>query len=280
MSKLDLAAEHIAANVSALAHYADFGTHRTKLTEHAIAAAPSDRRGTLCVLGAGNCFDLDLARLTTCYAQIHLVDIDEAAIDRAVERQDDAVRSRITTHPALDLSGLFECVQRWARLEVTPEELMAHASNASGSILKRLRQTFDVVLSACMLSQMQLSLVHALGDTHPLFQATRWTLNLTHFRTLAALTKPQGHALFATDVTASHLYPLTSNAASALPLLDAAVRAHKVFDFADPTRLQALLSDDPVLRRALPSWAVNDAWLWTNGPDATFLVYICALARS
>ncbi len=279
MVKLDLTQEHLKANVSALGHYSDFAHHRAQLTAHAIALAPLGGHGSLCVLGAGNCFDLDLRSLASHFAQIHLVDIDPQALARAIEQLEASVKEKVTTHAPVDLSGLYDRIERWARFEVTPEELMSHAGNTATSVHQKLNQTFDVVVSACMLSQMQLSVLHALGEGHQLFQAVRFTLNLAHFRTLAKLTKPGGHSLFVTDVTAEPLFSLQDNARTGLDLLDEATRARKVFDFADPGRLKELLSDDPVLRRAFPTWSVADAWLWTNGPTTTFLVYCCDLVR-
>ena len=43
--------------------------------------------GRLCVLGAGNCNDLDLRRLSERFDEIHLIDLDPAALGEAVRRQ-------------------------------------------------------------------------------------------------------------------------------------------------------------------------------------------------
>jgi hypothetical protein len=128
---------------------------------------------------------------------------------------------------------------------------------------------------------MQLSVLNVLGDQHRLFEAVRWTLNLTHLRTLAALTRPLGRALFATDASSGALHPLDALApdADCLALLAELSNSGRVFDFADPRRLAALLSDDPVLRTAFRAFDVSEAWLWSNGPEAKFLVYASELQR-
>lgn len=282
MSKTDFAAEHVIANQSALGYFDAFEGHRRRLTDFAIAAAPADGTGVLCILGAGNCFDVDLAQLATRYAEVHLVDVDAEALTRARSSQKADVQERLVCHAPLDLSGLHDRLERWAKFDLTQEEVVNHAAVTSKRLRERIRRRFDVVLSACMLSQMQLSLVRALGDQHRLFRAVRWTLNATHFRSLAELTAPGGKALFVTDVTEARLYPLRGDEVgeAGITALNDATRAGAVFDFADPRSVAESFRDDPVLHASFSRWAVDDAWLWSNGPETTFLVYACALTRS
>jgi hypothetical protein len=277
---LDQAREQALANQSALAHFESFNEHRERLTELALSAA-STTEDTLCVLGAGNCFDLDLAALASRYRAVHLVDIDASALERALARQDSATKERLVVHGSLDLSGLLDRIDRWSAFQVSPKELMDHAEVTARQLRESLARPFDVVLSACMLSQMQLSVLNVLGDRHRLFEAVRWTLNLTHFRTLAALTRPGGVSLFATDVSSSLLQPLDSLAHDTdwRALVVESSKAQRNFDFADPKRVAALLRDDPVLRAAFPGFDVSQAWLWTNGPATKFLVYASELRR-
>jgi len=280
-SGLDQAGDQALANLSALPHFASFGEHRQRLTALTLAAAAAHPAPTLCVLGAGNCFDLDLGELASRYEAVHLVDIDARALESAFARQEPATRDRLVLHAPVDLSGLLDRIDRWSRLQVTPEELMGHAQASAGQLRERLGGPFDVVLSACMLSQMQLSVLRVLSEQHRLFEAVRWTLNLTHFRTLAALTAASGRALFATDVSSGQLHALDALASDVdyEALVQELTNAGKVFDFADPRRLAALFSDDPVLRRAFQPFGVSDAWLWKNGPETTFLVYASELRR-
>lgn len=282
MTKPDFAAEHLIANQSALGYFDAFAGHRERLTGLASAAAPADASGVLCILGAGNCFDVDLGQLATRYAEVHLVDVDAQALERARLRQPPHIQQRVVCHAPLDLSGLHDRLERWAQFALTPDEVMNHAAVTSKALRERIGRRFDVVLSACMLSQMQLSLVRGLGDQHRLFRAVRWTLNATHFRSLAELTVSGGKALFVTDVTEARIHPLRGDEVgqAALGALNDATRAGAVFDFADPTSVAESFRDDPVLHASFPRWRVDDAWTWSNGPDTTFLVYACALTRA
>jgi hypothetical protein len=57
-------------NKSSAAAWEPFTSHREKVTALLTGSAAG---GRLCVLGAGNCNDLDLARLLLAYAEITLV---------------------------------------------------------------------------------------------------------------------------------------------------------------------------------------------------------------
>ncbi|HEX2673021.1 MAG TPA: hypothetical protein VHM25_19205, partial [Polyangiaceae bacterium] len=208
--------------------------------------------------------------------------IDAEALARAFARQDPATKERLVLHASLDLSGFLDRIDRWSRFQVTPSELMDHGEATAQQLRQRLGGPFDVVLSACMLSQMQLSVLNVLGEQHRLFEAVRWTLNLTHFRTLAALTRPDGVGLFTTDVSSTLLHPLDRLAPDTdwVALVRELSKARRTFDFADPKRLAELLRDDPVLRAAFPHFDVSEAWLWSNGPETRFLVYASELRRS
>jgi hypothetical protein len=179
--------EQAEANESGTAHRASFRSHREKLTA-LIAARAGDGGRRLCVLGAGNCNDVDLGVLLERYREVHLVDLDAAALDRAVEAIQGETKDRVFRHAPIDVSGVLDKLERWARLEITPAELMGHADQTSRALVSRLGAPFDVVVSACLLTQIQRAPVAVLGDSHRLFEAVRHTLSVTHLRVLHALT--------------------------------------------------------------------------------------------
>jgi hypothetical protein len=279
---LDEAAEQAAANQSALPYHTEFRGHRERLTALACAAAARTSEKTLCVLGAGNVYDLDLAELARHFDQIHLVDLDSNAVRAAAERQDEATRARIAWHAPLDLSGMYDRLERWASAQVTPDELLAHAGRTARTILGALGRRFGVVLSACVLSQMQLSLLRAVGADHRVFDALRMTLNAAHLRTLAELTAPGGRAWFVTDVSSDRIarFDAIEPGGPAIELVNRLSRAGDVFAFADPRAVRRGYRDDPHLCRMAELSAIQDAWIWDNGPDNRFVVYAIELTRS
>jgi hypothetical protein len=282
-------------NESGIAHFESFASHRERLTELACRAArevgatratarPANRDSAvsrLCVLGAGNCNDLDLERLVDVYREVHLVDVDGEALKRAVERQPETIRQRITRHAPVDLSGMLDKVERWRQFQLTREDLVYHPENTAAEIERRCHGPFDVVLSACVLTQMQLSVLRGFGDTHRLFPAVTETLKLTHLRTLHRLLVPGGRAILATDLTSSQIRPLDpqSSDADMRPLMDEVVRKGEVFYVAHPVLLRSMLENDPVLKPDTELSEPLDAWLWQNGPEHRFLVYALGMSR-
>ncbi len=272
--------EQRSANKSTLAEVESFAPHRARLTELLVALAERRPMGRLCVLGAGNCNDIDLERLLAHYAEIHLVDLDAMTLDHTAERHPPAVRARLFRHAPLDLSGLLSRLEAWRRFEVSATELQTLPERASERISCSLPGPFDVVVSACLLTQMQLAVLHALGEDHRLFVLVRHTLNVVHLRSLTKLIGAGGTALLVSDVSSNETASLVAGTdVDQLALLSELVRAGNVIYAANPELLRATLADDPWLRRHAVLSPPLSAWLWQNGPDSTFLVYALELTR-
>jgi hypothetical protein len=269
------------SNRSALPHFDAFTSHREHLTALARTGVAPDQRKRLCVLGAGNCHDLDLAELCELYGEIHLVDVDRAAIDGAWERQSPRARAKIVRHAPVDLSGLVDKLDRWSRMIVDPEELMNHPSETCDRLAARLPGPFDVVLSSCVLTQMQWAALNVLSGAHPLFEAVREILNLTHLRTLATLTSPGGRAVLATDLVSSQTFPLEQAAAGRAldELFQELVATNEGIHVANPRQLSWTAKVDPILSKAVDIAYPLDVWLWQNGPEHVLLVYAMELRR-
>ena len=162
MSRLQqLLEEQRTSNLSRLPYYEAFASHRQEQTRliRSLAAAPETTSERLCVLGAGNAYDLDLTELLTVFAEVHLVDIDADAVNGARARVPESQRHRVLTHAPVDLSGWFQHLERWGRMQVTPQELMAAPAAGARGIAAALPGPFDVVVSTCLLTQLQLTLL-------------------------------------------------------------------------------------------------------------------------
>lgn len=269
------------ANESTLSLFDSYREHRAQTTRLALESAKPGVSATLCVLGAGNCLDLDLARLAERFSAVHLVDVDRNALDGALARQAPEVQARLVLHAPLDLSGLLNKLERWGRLQTSESELLEHHARTAQSLAAQIG-SHDVVVSASCITQMQLSVLQALGDKHQLFDAVRHVLAATHLHTLHALTKPGGRALLITDVLSSTRYaplaglPLDANL---LKLLTELMTTEQVIYIARPGLFHLLQREDPLLRQDSTLSPPLAAWLWQNGPDERFLVYAMALDR-
>jgi hypothetical protein len=227
------------------------------------------------VLGAGACNDLDLARLVgaDAFAEIHLVDLDGKALARAVARQETPVRARLHRHGEIDLSGLStRRLGRWRRAAPDAAEIEQAAGAALDGLLARLPGPFDVVVSACVLTQMAFALREALGERHPALEPARHALMRTHLSTLVSLTDAGGTALFVSDLVSSSAYPLDRLPPDAdlEQVLREVVASGAAYYAANPELVGALLAEagTPTL---LPPW------LWTGPLARTYLVYALRL---
>ena len=70
-----LASQQARFNRSTRDHWPHFASHRDWI-ERLLVADGLGGGGRLCVLGAGNCNDLDLPALAEAFDEIHLVDLD------------------------------------------------------------------------------------------------------------------------------------------------------------------------------------------------------------
>lgn len=258
-----------------------YAAHREKFTQTVLSLAPStpNSAGRLCVLGAGKCNDLDLARLSQAYREVHLVDLDAAALASGVSREEPDVRNRLQPHAPVDLSVLSsKRASKWQRRSPTPAELEATAESTLQGLLARLPGPFDVVVSACVLTQLGFALNQSFSETNPLLSALRLCIVSTHLRTLCGLMAPGGTALFVSDLAASSHYPaLTSLPTDAKldEVLRDIVKARAFYQVARPDLISDLLSEiAEVEPRALPPW------LWTGPQQRTYLVYGFTVSKS
>jgi len=258
-----------------------YAGHRAHFT-NALLANAHGSAGRLCLLGAGKCNDVDLERLAEVFSEIHLVDIDPSAVASAVARQPAHVRVRLRPHVPVDLSGLSsKRLGKWQRKAPTRAELEAHEAATLSSVVARLPAPFDVVASACILTQLSFSLTQALGERHPMLGAIRLSVLTTHLRTLLALARVGGRCVFASDVASSTSYPL-----DALPaerdlsdVLRAVVDAGAGYLTANPKLIQDALRFHPDLAGQASEPEQLPPWLWTGPVGRTYLVYGLSFRR-
>jgi hypothetical protein len=258
---------------------AAFLSHRERVMALLTAAASG---GSLAVLGAGNCNDLDLPPLTTLYAGVHLADLDREALRRARDAQPPEVAARLVLHAPLDLSGGLNDLSAAARTPAAPHA-SALADAAQRRITRALPGPFDTVVSACLVSQIAQSCRLLLGMDHPRLFPLAEALVSAHLRALLALTRPGGTAVLVTDVVSSETYPLEELAAEQPlhQLLDHLQATDNLLTGTQPRFLRRFFTRDPV---AAPLMAgpprMTDPWLWRVGGDLTLLAYALVLVRS
>lgn len=268
------------ANRAGLRFFDEFASHRKHQTDF-ILTGNETPGGRLCILGAGNCFDLDLPHVARTFEEVHLVDIDPVALKKARERLDADLARKVTLHAPVDVSGANDKLEAWRAMRVSPETLISFPEAATSALLKKLPAPFDCVVSSCIASQLLLTYRRVLGERHQLFQAGMVTLLVTHLRVLAELTAPGGQALFITDVTSDEIAPLSSLSLDGNPslLLEQLARENLIFNYLDPALLLSLAEQDPVLSQSVEYRPPEKAWIWQNTRERAFLVYAARLLK-
>ena len=199
------------------------------------SAKPGMADGSLCVLGAGNCNDLDLIRLASEFQRVTLVDLDREAMEFGVAHQDGP--------------GTIEIVC----CDVTSDELPA--------------QTFDVVASTCLLTQL-------FADFDSSVSAEKYAkTRRRHFLTMLKLMNTAATGIFITDVVSSDTVPdlagLDSNQIKAgIPKW---IHDRNFFTGTNPGVIHHLLTSDDEVASRVSDVKPIDPWLWNPGPRT----YVC-----
>ena len=198
---------HIAFNAASRDQWSGFEDHRRKVSD-LLSAGGDPGRTRLCVLGAGNCNDLDLPALLQSHRAVHLVDLDSDALGRG------AVRQGVGEHPSLrlfgkvDLTGLLDTIAGFTpATPIPPESLAALAERPARTVPPVLAGPYDVVASTCLLSPLIGNAFHSIGESHPQFMAMVQAIRIGHLRLLAELSAPGGTMILITDISSSDLLP-------------------------------------------------------------------------
>jgi hypothetical protein len=255
-----------------------YAEHRARLTDALVQS--SSPGGRLCVLGAGACNDIDLERIGERFSEIHLVDLDEKALAAADRRQTRAIRDRLRLHAPVDLSGFEGRLERWKRKAPAANEI----DDAAGAALRSfatLPGPFDLVVSACVLTQMSFRLRDALGDSHPMLGLLRLALVRTHLATLLGLTARGGTALLVTDLTSSSAFPLgrLREGQSTFDVMGDIVEQGAFYHAANPNLIEEMVEADPLLRAMTNDPELLEPWLWTGEFARTYFVYAFRFRR-
>jgi hypothetical protein len=244
-----------------------YAAHRGHVMDHLTRGQQGGNR-RLCVLGAGNCNDLDLPVLLSAFREVHLVDLDGEALREAATRQACQTQRGLHQHIA-DVTGIANQLDRWPTASSPPPaDLDAAVRAATAAPLPSSAGPFDVVGSTCLLTQLTESVRIALGEDHPRFLELALALRDRHLRMLIELTAPHGQAVLITDIVSSLTCPELANVpAASLPRLVAQrIRQRDFFTAANPFVLRAFFCTDPATAPLVQDVQLVKPWRWDFGP--------------
>ncbi len=235
-------------NRTTAAEWESYETHRRRVTDVVLATA-AFRGGRLCVLGAGNCNDLDLVALAGVFNEIHLVDVDGDAVEAALRRQ-----------------------------QVAPPMVVVHGGVdvAAGTTWADGMEPLDVVLSAGLLTQLIDSAVKRAHENDAVDLGL--AVSAAHVRLLVELVRPEGCGVLVTELVSSDTFPeLNEMRADRLGSATLHLIAKRnFFTGTNPFVLTRMVESDPKV-----AWAcVTAPWRWRIGTDRSYLAYAIVFGNS
>jgi hypothetical protein len=242
--------------------------HRQRIQE-LIFAASEERGGRICVLGAGNCNDVDLRLLARRFTEIHLADIDRDALEAAVARQHLSGDPRIVLHAPCDVSGILG-IGQYAEDRPDVDDLVrrirAHSEELDGP--------YDLVLSAGLLTQMYQA-AEDLGLPQPATLNLVLELRRQHLRLLFHLVRPGGAFIVATDVVSTASAPELRNCEEdELPAkLARLIEERNFFTGANPAAIWKEITEDAELSEGASAIESHDPWLWPVTASHDYLTW-------
>ncbi|MES2791061.1 MAG: hypothetical protein V4719_15720 [Planctomycetota bacterium] len=259
-------AEQVRRNREAREGWDLYHHHRERVTNLLLYSAGSPDQ-TLCVLGAGNCNDLDLKRLRERFRQIQLIDLDGEALAAGCEQQGMTDDAGILLLGGIDVTNLAPRLQAWKPDQpVAAHEIQGALLDAMARPLPGLpTEQFDVVVSVGLLTQIIEMVLLSLGPQHPQFLELLSAVRLRHLRLLLELTKPGGTAALIFEVVSTLTCPelLETSEAALWPVLQQAIEKHNFFTGANPAIINQIFQRDPELSAAIVKLGHTNPWLWT-----------------
>ena len=206
MAAISITNEHARRNESTRGRWEAMASHRSRIMA-LLDEASRESAGSLCLMGAGNGHDIDLAKLATDFERITLVDLDRTALDRNVSRLNPNAACCVSRHSPFDLSGILPVLESWqAHRRPTDSEISAVKQSAQIAPCPNVG-TFDVVASTCMLTQLIDSVYMAVPTEHPRCVELVMAVRNRHLEIMLELLNPDGAGVLVTDFVATDTAP-------------------------------------------------------------------------
>ena len=245
-----------------------YANHRQKMMG-LIDMHTGEKQGSICLLGAGNCNDIELPHLLNTFDSVTLVDLDPNALEFGISQQGVKDHPKLRVLSGVDLSGILAFIEAWQTQTASNQEKerCLHTLHNSRP-LAAFHGKFDLVISCCLLSQMILTITHT-KLSHKEKQHLIQLLRNQHLGQLLQLTKASGNSLFATDVLSSDTLAAIQHP-DFLPspdLLSVLAKERKLFPGLNPF---GILRD---IHKRFPGAVqtfLSDPWVWHLSEEAEF----------
>jgi hypothetical protein len=259
-----LSQEQSRRNVEADEAWELYETHRTKVTQLLLAARTNGAK-RLCLLGAGNLNDVDLATLMSEFSELVVVDADLSSLKRGLARQGFQNDDRVQIIAPSDVTGIF-----------TELSSMQLGQSANDEVIERCLIALqeppiwneivpcDVVASVGLFTQLIDAVVRSVGESHPRFWDVVAAVRRQHLLLMLTLTQAAGAAVLVTEVVSSDSCSTLCSIAEVdlKSLLMQEIAARNFFTGTNPATLHQALQTDPQLTSQLAHIEFSSPWRW------------------
>ncbi|QDV57145.1 hypothetical protein [Rosistilla oblonga] len=244
--------------------------HRRRVMAMLLENASPTKR--LCVLGAGNCNDIDLPELADAYREVVLVDLDGDAMLRGVEKQFSGASSpqrsaKIKTVVG-DLTGISELLSQAVDAPQNIDSIVAAIEARLQQPPDGLRtERFDTVASVCLLSQLVHSVTETIGAHAQLLSIVQ-AVRRQHLHLLRHLMQPGGRGILITDFVSSLTAPQLPHVPNdQLPqYVRQLLNQQNFFTGLNPAVLAHQMQTDSQFADGLQRLQSTAPWIWDFGP--------------
>lgn len=267
-------------NRTSVDRWALFEEHRRQVTA-AILSQVRDGGGDLCIVGAGNCNDIDLSALWQAGCRLHLVDVDGAALAAGLARQRPEVAAATRSHRGVDVTGVLARFIADGATEPGEERIDRLVREAAHPSPLPVPGGMDVAVSVCVLSQLIATVEEAVGKGHARIEEIADALRAGHLRTLLSLVRPGGRVVVVTEVASEENLPAIVDAPDERigGLLLRAIATRDLFTGLGPDALVSWIARHRPYGARLATPGVIGPWRWRLNRRRTYLVVGVLLHR-
>ena len=250
-----------------------YTSHRAQI-ETAVRTLADDSDDKVAFLGAGPCFDIDIAEMLTRFARVSLVDLNARALTAAVRMQHQQDSLGLTVLGGVDVTGLDKPHTR--RRTAAWIERLNSARPLAGLVAQ------DGVVSLTMLSQLIDKAVGSFWPDDPGLRDLIAVIRRSHVRVMLETLRPGGWGLLITDVVASDTVPAlldTPSTARLERILSDLAASHNHFIGLIPQWLIPAPGWDPRIDALISGPEILPPWVWQDRVNHARLVVAMTFRR-
>jgi hypothetical protein len=268
-------------NTETAAGWEQYSDHRASIMRLIEEKAKGNRLDGACILGAGNCNDINLPRIAELFSIVHLVDIDQAAIDCTISRYE-GIRNQLTVHASCDLTGIaFQAVAASSLRSCHSEELVRSAVSNVPDV-GVARETCGIVVSASVFSQLVATVSLIVNQRTQGFTSLITTLRKSHLDLMISLLAPGAPGIFVGELASSEMCPALFEAEPReLPRLTRRlVEERNFFTGMNPFALAATTLGTAVHNGLVRDVALHSPWIWRLDSTRCYLAYAVSFRKT